>query len=80
MDQARLTREIFEWKPMGTRPVGRLRQRWQQDAMEDFKKLKVKTGRKELRIEELWRDLSEKAKTHRVVLVVPINGDDFLNK
>jgi hypothetical protein len=27
---------------MGTRPVGRPRQRWQEDVMEDFKKLKVK--------------------------------------
>jgi hypothetical protein len=27
---------------MGTRPVGRPRQRWQEDAMEDLKKLKIK--------------------------------------
>jgi hypothetical protein len=28
-------------RPMGTRPVGRPRQRWQEDVMEDLKKLKV---------------------------------------
>jgi len=39
---------------MGTRPVGRPRQRWQEDVMEDFKKLKIKkTGRKQVRAEEL---------------------------
>jgi hypothetical protein len=48
---------------MGTRPVGRPRQRWQEDVMEDIKKLQVKnckeaakdrrTGRRQLRIEEL---------------------------
>jgi len=27
---------------MGTRPVGRPRQRWQEDVMEDLKKLKIK--------------------------------------
>jgi hypothetical protein len=27
MDQARPTRKLFDWKPMGTRPVGRPRQR-----------------------------------------------------
>jgi hypothetical protein len=30
MDQARPTRRLLDWKPMGTRPVGRTRQRWQE--------------------------------------------------
>jgi len=38
MDQARPSRKLLDWKPMGTRPVGRPRQRWQEDVMEDFKK------------------------------------------
>jgi hypothetical protein len=38
MDQARPTTKLFDWKPMGTRPVGRPRQRWQEDVMKDFKK------------------------------------------
>jgi hypothetical protein len=29
MDQARPTRRLLDWKPMGTRPIGRPRQRWQ---------------------------------------------------
>jgi hypothetical protein len=41
MDQARSTRKLLDWK-MGTRPVGKPRQRWQKDVMEDLKKLKVK--------------------------------------
>jgi len=40
--QARPARKLLDWKPMGIRPVGRPRQRWQQDVMEDLKKLKVK--------------------------------------
>jgi hypothetical protein len=42
MDQARPTRKLLECKPMGTRPMGRPRQRWQEDVVEDLKKLKVK--------------------------------------
>ena len=42
MDQGRPTRKLLDWKSMGTRPVGRPRQRWQEDVMEDFKKLKIK--------------------------------------
>jgi hypothetical protein len=53
MDQARPTRKLLDWKPMGTKPVGKPRQRWQEDVMEDLKKLKVKNWKKQLRIEEL---------------------------
>jgi hypothetical protein len=42
MDQARPTRKLLDWKPMGTRPVRRPRQRWQEDVMKDLKKLKIK--------------------------------------
>jgi hypothetical protein len=59
MDQARPTRKLLDWKPMGTRPVGRPRQRWE-DVMEDLKKLK--DAAKDRRT---WRDLVEKAKTHK---------------
>jgi len=38
MDQARPTRKLLDWKSMGTRPVGRPRQRWQENVMEDIKK------------------------------------------
>jgi len=42
MDRARQTGKLLDWRHMGTRPVGRPRQRWQED-----------TGRRQLRIEEL---------------------------
>jgi hypothetical protein len=56
MDQARATGKLLEWKPRGTRPVGKPRQRWQEHVVEDLKELKVKTGRGQLRIElgETW--------------------------
>jgi hypothetical protein len=37
MDQARPTRKLLDWKPMGTRQVGRPRQRLQWDVFEDSK-------------------------------------------
>jgi len=56
MDQTRPTGKLLYWRPMETRPVGRPRQRWQEDVMEDLKKLNVKkTGRRRLRIEELGK-------------------------
>ena len=38
MGQARPTRKLLEWKPMGIRPIGLPRQRWQEGVMEDLKK------------------------------------------
>ena len=55
----------LDLKPMGTRPVGRPRQRWQEDVMEDFKKLKIKNWKEKAKARRTWRDLAEKAKTHK---------------
>jgi len=64
-DQARPTRKLLEWKPMGTRPVGRPRQRWQEDVMEDLKKLKVKNWKERAKDRRTGRDLAEKEKTRK---------------
>jgi hypothetical protein len=53
MDQARPTRKLLYWKPMGTTPVGRPRQRWKEDVMEDLKNLKVKK----------WKEIAKERRT-----------------
>jgi hypothetical protein len=67
MDKTRPTRKlrVLDWKPMVTRPVGRPRQRWQEDVMEDLKKLKIKNWKEAAKDRRTWKDLAEKAKTHR---------------
>jgi len=65
MDQTRPTRKLLDWKPMGTRPVGRPRQRWQEGVMEDLKMLKVKNWKETAKDRRIGRDLAEKAKTHK---------------
>jgi len=64
MDQARPTRKLLDCRPMGTRPVGRPRQRLQENVMEDLKKLKVKNWKVTSK-GRTWRDLAEKAKTNK---------------
>jgi len=64
MDQARPTRKLLEWKTMGTRTVGRSRKRWQEEVMEDLKKLKVKNLNETAKDRRKWGDLAEKGKTH----------------
>jgi hypothetical protein len=65
MDQARPARKLLDCKPMGTRPVGRSRQRWQEDVMEDLKMLKVINWKEAAKDRRTWRELAEKAKTHK---------------
>jgi len=65
MDRARPTRKLLDWKPMGPGPGGRPRQRWQEDVMEDLKKLKIKNWKKTAKARRTWRRLAEKAKTHK---------------
>jgi len=65
MGQAGSTRKLLDWKHMGTRPVGKPRQRWQDYVMEDLKKLKVKNWKEAAKDRRTWRDLAEKAKTHK---------------
>jgi hypothetical protein len=50
---------------MGTRPVGRTRQRWQENVMEYLKKLEVKNWKETAKNRRTWKDLAEKAKTHK---------------
>jgi len=65
MDQAKPTRKLLDWKPMGTRTIGRTRQRWQEYVMEDLKKLKIKNWKETAKDKKTWRDLAEKTKTHK---------------
>jgi len=65
MDQARPTRKLLDWKPMGMRPVGRPRQGWQEDVMEDLKKMKVKTWKETDKDRRTRLDLAEEVKTHK---------------
>ena len=57
MDQARPTGKLLYRRPMGTRPVGRPRQRWQENVREDLKKLKVKNWKETAKDRRTWRDL-----------------------
>jgi len=62
---SRPTRKQLDWKPMGSRPVGRKRQRWQEDVMEELKRGKVKIWKEIAKDRRTGSELAEKAKTHK---------------
>jgi hypothetical protein len=65
MDTSRIAKRILEWKPMGSRPLGRPRLRWMDNVCDDLKVLKVRNWKELAMDREAWSDLSEKAKTHK---------------
>jgi len=65
MDQARPVRKLLVWKPIGTRPIGRPKQRWQEDVVEDLKKLKAKNWKETAKERKTGRDLAERVKIHK---------------
>jgi uncharacterized coiled-coil protein SlyX len=65
MDQARPTKKLLDWKPMRTRQLGRPRQRWQEDVLEDLKKLKVKNWKEIDKNRRTGRGLAERSKNHK---------------
>jgi uncharacterized coiled-coil protein SlyX len=50
---------------METRTVGRQKQRWEEDIIEDIKKQIVETWKEAANGRRTWRDLAEKEKTHK---------------
>ena len=65
MDRARPTGKLLDWRPVGTRQLGRPRQRWQEDVMEDLKNLEVKNWKETAKGRRTWTDLAGKVKTHK---------------
>ena len=70
MDSQRLTKKIYEWKPIGNRTVGRPNMGWEDDVIKDLKKMKVE-NLNTAKDREAWKIIVEKAKTFEFEVVVP---------
>jgi hypothetical protein len=64
MDKTRTFKNLTEWEPCSSRPVGRPRLRWL-DQVEDLKKMKVRNWREKCKDRRLWNEIVKQAKTHQ---------------
>jgi hypothetical protein len=64
MDEKRIPKGVFEWKPTGRRIRGRPRKRWVEDTEEDMQTLGMKGWRKLSKERTEWRRITKKANTH----------------
>jgi hypothetical protein len=62
MPEERMVKRLCKWKPMLTRPLGRPKNRWEDDIINDIKKLKIKNLTSCIQDCNKWKLYVEKAK------------------
>jgi hypothetical protein len=55
MSQERMIKNVHKWKPMLPRPLGRPKNRWEDDKRKDMKKLKIKNWTSCIQDRNNWR-------------------------
>jgi hypothetical protein len=65
VQETRMVKAIYSWKPISRRPVGRPKIRWEDDVRKDIQKLKVSNWKTLVQDRRRWKELVEKAKTLR---------------
>jgi hypothetical protein len=63
MPEERMVKKVYKWKPMLRRPLGRPKNRWEDDIMNDIKKLKIKNWTNCIQDRKNGKLYIEKAKT-----------------
>jgi hypothetical protein len=65
MLEERMVKRVYTWKPMLTRPLGRPKNRWEDDTINDTKKLKIKNWTGCIQDRNKWKLYVERGKTFR---------------
>ena len=60
-----MLKRVYKWKPMLTRPLGRPKNRWEDDEKNDIKKLKIKNWTRNIQDRNKRKLYVEKAKTFK---------------
>jgi hypothetical protein len=55
---------IYKWKPFASGPIGRLKNRQEDDVRKDLQTLKIKNWKKSVLNRVLWKTIVEWTKTH----------------
>ena len=61
-EERMVKKQVYKWKPMLTRPLRRPKNRWEDDIINDIKKLKIKNWTSCIQDRNKWKLYVEKAK------------------
>jgi hypothetical protein len=62
MPDERMVKRVCTWKPILTRPLGRPKNRWKDDIINNMRKLKIKNWTSCIKDRSKWKLYAEKAK------------------
>jgi hypothetical protein len=65
MPKERMLKKVYKWKPMLRRPLGRPKNRWEDDIRNEMKKLKIKNWTNCIQDRKNWKLYVEKVKTFK---------------
>jgi hypothetical protein len=63
MAEDNIVQKIKRWKPMGERPIGRPKTRWEGDVLEDIKSMNVRNWKKVAQNRDKWKKVVEQVRT-----------------
>ena len=63
MQETKMVKAIYSWKPISRRPIGRPKVRWDDAVRKDIQKLKVPNCKILVQDRRRWKELVEKAKS-----------------
>jgi hypothetical protein len=55
--------KIQRWNPMSKRPIGRPKKRWEDDVLEDIKRMNISNWKKVAQNRDSWKKAVEQART-----------------
>jgi hypothetical protein len=64
MSKEREITRIYKWKPFASRPIGRPKNRREDDVRKDLHTMKIKNWKKGVLNRDLWKTIGERTKTH----------------
>jgi hypothetical protein len=64
MPQEREVTRIYKWKPFASRPIGRLKIRWEDDIREDLQTVRTENWKKSVLDRDCWKAVVERTKGH----------------
>ena len=72
MPEERMVIKVYKWKPMLTRPLGRPKNRWEDDIRNDMMKLKIKNWTSYIQDRNKWKlYMLRRPKPSKIKVVAP---------
>jgi len=71
MQETRMVKAIYSWKPISERPTRRPKIRWEDDVKNDIQRLKVTYSKTFVQDRRRWKKVAENAQNSAVRVVLP---------